>query len=407
MNNKYEKIKKILTSQEKFHISLGLERIKQILKILHNPQEKLKIVQIAGTNGKGSTSRILVEILTQADYKTALYTSPHIHKYNERIKINGQSISDDDFLNYIENIDNIAKKNNIELTEFELLTAVAYCYFADEKVDIAIIETGLGGRFDATNVCDKNLFSIITSVSKDHTERLGKTIKKIAFEKAGIIKKGCPVIISKSNKGFSTIKEVAKEKKSNIINPSKRIKILFENAVNYVVIDGEKHEFSLYGLYQKENLKLVLSAVDLLNKYGFKAGKESVLKALKSAKWECRFEWHKNKNLVIDGAHNPSGTKKLRESLDFYFPNQKIIWIYGTLKNKNYIQNMKNLFKKGDEIYYFEFDERCLKYKEFKKYYSCGHNFLDNAHILKSTDLKVVAGSLYMPDYITSRGLLK
>ena len=196
--NKYEKIKNILTSQEKFHISLGLERILKILELLKNPQKKLKIIQVAGTNGKGSTCRLLAEILILSGYKTALYTSPHIYKYNERIKINGENISDEEFLNYIEKIDKLAQKSNINLTEFELLTAIAFCYFADKKADIAILETGLGGRFDATNVCEKNLFSIITSISKDHTERLGKTIKKIAFEKAGIIKKNCSVIISKS-----------------------------------------------------------------------------------------------------------------------------------------------------------------------------------------------------------------
>ncbi len=402
MNKKYEKIKNILTSQGKFHISLGLDRILKALELLKNPQNKIKIIQIAGTNGKGSTSRILEEILSDAGYKTALYTSPHIYKYNERIKINGEDISDDDFLNYLEKIDKIAQKNDINLTEFELLTAIAFCYFADKKVDIAILETGLGGRFDATNVCSENLFSVITSISKDHTERLGKIIKKIAFEKAGIIKKNCPVVISKSNKGFKTIEETAKNLNSPIFLADKRIKIKFENSLNYAIFDGKKYEFSLMGLYQKENLKLVLKSVEILLQKGFKIKKENILKALKKTKWPCRFEWHKDKNLVIDGAHNPSGTKKLRESLDFYFPDKKIIWIYGTLKNKNYVQNMKNLFRKGDEIYYFEFDQRCLKYSDFKKYYPNGRDFSGNKEVFQSSDLKVIAGSLYMPDYITS-----
>ena len=405
--NKYEKIKNILTSQEKFHISLGLERILKILELLKNPQKKLKIIQVAGTNGKGSTCRLLAEILILSGYKTALYTSPHIYKYNERIKINGENISDEEFLNYIEKIDKLAQKNNINLTEFELLTAIAFCYFADKKADIAILETGLGGRFDATNVCEKNLFSIITSISKDHTERLGKTIKKIAFEKAGIIKKNCSVIISKSNKGFKVIEEIANKVNSQIYLADKKIKVLFNNGTNYAVFNGKKHEFSLMGLYQKENLKLVLKAVEILKQNGFEIENEKISDALKIANWQCRFEWHKDKNLVVDGAHNPSGTKKLRESLDYYFPNQKIIWIYGTLKNKDYIQNMKNLFRKNDEIYYFEFDERCLKYKEFKKYYPKGHNFMDNNDIFQSDNLKVVAGSLYMPEYLKSESLFK
>ena len=397
MNNKYEKIKNILTSQEKFHISLGLDRILKTLQLFNNPQKKLKIIQIAGTNGKGSVSRMLSEILIQSGYKTALYTSPHIYKYNERIKINNANISDGDFLNYLEKIEKKAKKNGIYLTEFELLTAIMFCYFADNKPDIVILETGLGGRFDATNVCSQNLFSIITSISKDHIERLGKTIKKIAYEKAGIIKKSCPVIVSKNNKGRKIIEEIAKKQKAKIFYPSKRIRILFENGVNYAQFDGKKHEFSLLGLYQKENLKIVLEAIEVLKIKGFKINKKNVEIALKKVNWICRFEWHKDKNLVIDGAHNPSGTKKLRESLDFYFPNQKFIWIYGTLKNKDYVQNMKNLFRKRDKIYYFEFDERCLKYNDFKKLYPSGNNFSDNKDIINSPNLKICAGSLYMP----------
>lgn len=397
MTNKYQQLKQILTSQKKFHISLGLDRISKILSLLGNPQEKLKIIQIAGTNGKGSTSRILSEILLTNGYNVALFTSPHIHRYNERIKINNQNISDDDFLQNLELIENLAQKNNIELTEFELLTAIGFNYFAQKKVDIAIIETGLGGRFDATNVCKKNLLSIITSISKDHTERLGKTISKIAFEKAGIIKKNYPVLISKNNKGRKIIETVANDLSSEIIYPNSKIKILFENNINYAQINGKKYEFSLLGLYQKENLKLVLKACEILKTKNYKITDKNIETALKNVKWECRFEWHKEKNIIIDGAHNPSGTKKLRKSLNFYFPNQTISWLYGSLKNKDYIQNMKNLFNEHDKIYFYQFEEKCLSFEEFKSYYPHGQEFKNLEELKKDNNLIVIAGSLYMP----------
>ncbi|MBO5948167.1 bifunctional folylpolyglutamate synthase/dihydrofolate synthase [bacterium] len=409
MSKDYQKIEKLLTSQKKFHISLGLERILKILDLLGNPQKNLKIVQIAGTNGKGSTCRMLAEILHKSGYKTGIFTSPHIHVYNERIKIGEKQIENGVFFAYLENIDFLAQKHKIELTEFELLTAVAFKYFYDEKVEIALVETGLGGRYDATNVCNKNLFSIITSISKDHTERLGKTIEKIAFEKAGIIKQNCPVLINNTNKGRKIIEEVAKTLNAQVFYPNSKIKIVFENDINYAIINGKKLEFSLLGLYQKENLKLVIKACELLKNMGFEISKSAFEKSLQTVFWECRFEWYKDKSLIIDGAHNPSGTKLLRESLEHYFPHKKFIWIYGTLKNKDYVTNMKNLFKKNEKIFYFEFDERCLKFDEFLTLYPNGKNLksIENIDdIGDANSIVVVAGSLYMPDRLRTCGYI-
>ena len=208
-NANYEKAINLITSQEKFHICLGLERILKVLELLGNPQEKLNIIHVAGTNGKGSTCAILSKILTCAGYKTGLYTSPHILEYTERIKINQKNISKNDFADLITEIAILAKINGIYLTEFELLSAAAYKYFADKETDICVIETGLGGRLDATSAISKNILSIITSISLDHVDRLGDTIEKIAYEKAGIIKSGYPVLINSQNKGFETVKNIA------------------------------------------------------------------------------------------------------------------------------------------------------------------------------------------------------
>ena len=163
-NENYTKAINLLTSQEKFHICLGLERVSQVLELLGNPQERLNIIHVAGTNGKGSTCAILSAVLTAAGFKTGLYTSPHILEYTERIKINGRDILQSDFADLIFEVSKLAKENNIYLTEFEILTVCAYKYFADRDTDICIIETGLGGRLDATSVISKNILSVITSI---------------------------------------------------------------------------------------------------------------------------------------------------------------------------------------------------------------------------------------------------
>ena len=393
----YEQAKELLTSQGKFYINLGLERIQSILKLIGNPQEKIKIIHVAGTNGKGSVSSILANILKCAGYKTGLYTSPHLVEYTERIKINNIDISKEDFATYIEKICTIAEKKNIHLTEFEILTAIAFKYFADNKVKIAVIETGLGGRFDATNVCKKPILSIITSISLDHTDRLGNTIEKIAFEKAGIIKPKSTILTEISNKGFKIIKNTAEEKKVKLIVATNYVNMNYENGNNYVSIEDKKCEFPLLGLYQKANLSIVLQAVEFL-----KIKTEAVIEGLKTAKWPARLEFIKDKNLLIDGAHNPDAAKELRKSLDYYFNNQKRIFLYSTLNTKDYKEIAKILFNKDDEIYYYEFkNKNAISFEEYKNNTPQLRNIKQfNKDQLKEfllkPDLKVVTGSLYM-----------
>ena len=204
MENLYNKAINTLTSQGKFYINLGLERIEQILNLLNNPQDNLKCIHVAGTNGKGSVCAIIATVLQNNGTKVGLYTSPHIFEYTERIKINNVEISKEDFAKYVSRVCEIADN----LTEFEILTAAAFKYFYDKKVDYVVLETGLGGRYDATNVCEDTL-SIITSISLDHTDRLGNTYEQIAYEKAGIIKENSTVITATYNNGFETIKQVA------------------------------------------------------------------------------------------------------------------------------------------------------------------------------------------------------
>src|SRR5574344_261601 len=215
--DKYEKAIELLTSQGKFYIDLGLERVQKFLNLIGNPEKKLKFIHVAGTNGKGSVCATLSSVLTESGYKTGLFTSPHIFDYTERFKIDNKNISKELFAKQVFEICELAEKNNIHLTEFEILTVVGLTIFAEKNVDIVVLETGLGGRFDATNVIEKNLCSVIVHIDFDHTERLGDTIEKIAFEKAGIIKKGCPVVINGNNLGFEVIKKKAEEENSKLI----------------------------------------------------------------------------------------------------------------------------------------------------------------------------------------------
>lgn len=392
---------KILTSQAKFQIKLGLERVQSILNLIDNPQNKLKIIHIAGTNGKGSVSSILANILKCSGYKTGLYTSPHLVKYTERFKINNIDISEEVFSTYIETICSIAEANNIDLTEFEILTVCALKYFYDNSVDIAIIETGLGGRFDATNTSDNTLLSIITSISLDHTDRLGNTIDKIAYEKAGIIKKNSNVIISEENLGYDVIKNYADSQNSKIIPAVQNIQTVFENKQNYIIYGDKKYEFSLLGTYQNKNLQLVLTAVEFLRNKNFSISENELTQALKTVRWPARLEYIKEKNLIIDGAHNPDAAIELKKSLDYYFPNQSRLFIYSTLNTKDYQSIARNLFNEDDKIYYIEFDHpQAVSYEEYKSIINIkGLNKLsrtDLEYLLSKNHLKIISGSLYM-----------
>ena len=375
-NFSYESAIELLTSQGKFKINLGLERIKAILELLGNPQDRLKCIHVAGTNGKGSVCAILATILAEAGYKVGLYTSPHIFEYTERIQINGEQISKEKFANLIEEIITLANSNEIDLTEFEILTAVMFKYFCESSVDYVILETGLGGRFDATNVIKSNLCSIITHIDLDHTERLGNTRSKIAFEKAGIIKPNCPVI---TYEGYEEIKDVADENNSLflLITP-------FSDTTN----------LSLKGSYQGENLALALNTIKLLFP---NIPQTTVEIALKKVKHPCRFEYHPEKNLIIDGAHNPNGAMVLRESLDMIFPNEQRRFVFGCLRNKNYAEMMNNLFSNGDEIYFYHFNNpNSCTIEELKT--SCPYEakeFTDKS-ILKPDKLNIICGSFYM-----------
>lgn len=386
MDKTYNNAIDLLTSQGKFYINLGLERISAVLDLLGNPQDKLKCIHVAGTNGKGSVCAIIASILTEVGMKTGLYTSPHIFEYTERIKINGCEISQDDFAKYIFEICEIADKNDIHLTEFEILTAVMFKYFSDNNVEVVVLETGLGGRFDATNVIKSNLCSIITHIDLDHTDRLGNTRSKIAFEKAGIIKPDCPVLTCE---GYEEIKDRADECNSLFVMVAP-----YEDTAN----------LSLKGTCQQENLSLALAAVRLL----FPKIPQSVIQdGIKYVKHPCRFQVCDN-NLIIDASHNPNGAMALRESLDFYYPDKKRCYVFGCLKNKDYKKMMEILFEKRDEIYFYHFNNKnSCTVDELQEVCEFPSKQFTSLEELPDDYLKIVCGSFYMLNEIIPQSLVR
>lgn len=387
MENGYKQAVELLTSHGKFYINLGLERISALLELLGNPQDELKFFHVAGTNGKGSVCSIMASVLQEAGKSVGLYTSPHIFNYTERIKINGVEISKEDFARLVFEICTLAENNNIHLTEFEILTAVMFKYFADKSVDVVVLETGLGGRYDATNVIKNNLCAVITHIDLDHTERLGNTKDKIAFEKAGIIKPNCPVVTCE---GYEAIKDRADECNSLFLMVAP-----FENTDN----------LSLKGTFQQENLSLALAAVRLV----FPDIPENLIQeGLKKVKHPCRFQLI-GENLIVDGSHNPNGAMALRESLDFYYPDKKRRFVFGCLRNKDYKKMMEILFDKNDEIYFNHFShQNSASFDELQQACSfVAKPFTSLSDLEKRDDtLTIVCGSFYMLNEVIPLSLL-
>lgn len=320
-----------LYSYSLFGIKLGLDNIQKICDELGNPEKKYKIIHITGTNGKGSTSTIIETVLLEAGYSVGKYTSPHILKFNERIRANGKDISDEDIALTYEKVKNAVKNIGITPTFFEVTTAMMFLYFAEKKVEYAVLEVGMGGRFDATNVADGDI-AIITNVSLDHTEYLGKTIYDIALEKAGIIKEKSFVIVGDSDKEF--LKAVS-EKKKTFINTEEKYKdvrynLNFKNFMTEIYINEKKFNLSLFGDYQVKNF---LCAYEALKHLGI--SDEIIEKAVSKVVWQCRFErFSQNPLTILEGAHNIDGILNLKKILTHEYKSDEIVMIVSILKDK-------------------------------------------------------------------------
>ncbi len=319
----------------------GLERIRELCEKLGNPQKELKFVHVAGTNGKGSFCAMLDSILRAAGYKTGLFTSPYIKEFGERIRYLGENISERDLADITEYIKPFADAMEDKPTEFELITAIGLEYFKRKKCDIVILEAGMGGRLDSTNIIPTSILSVITGIALDHTAYLGDTVEKIATEKAGIIKSGGKVLYGGDDESAVTVISTRAEE---LFATYKRVdrstlKVVSSNLEGTVFNYKEREalELSLLGLYQPKNAATVLDAVDILIESGFDIPEEAVRKGLKATKWHARFEViSKEQTVIFDGAHNPEGIETAVESIKYYFGDKKVCVLTGVMKDKDY-----------------------------------------------------------------------
>ena len=321
----------------------GLESIKALLARMDNPEKRLRFVHIAGTNGKGSVLAFTSTILKCAGYKVGRYISPVIKKYNEKIQIGGKSISQVDLYEGMENIKNICEQMVNEglscPTIFEIETALAFWYFDKKKVDIVVLETGMGGRDDATNVIPSPEVAVLTSISMDHMAILGSTLEDITRVKAGIIKKGVSVVSApQAGDASKVILDTCKEQEAVLTvatSPSKVKYGLEKQTFNYR--EYNSLEISLIGTYQPDNAAVALEVIKCLSEKGFKICESAIRKGLAETKWDGRFTVISKKPLfIIDGAHNHDAAKRLRESIDVYLKGRPLIYIMGVFADKEY-----------------------------------------------------------------------
>ena len=332
----------------RFGSVLGLERISALLEKLGNPQEGMRAIHVAGTNGKGSVCKYLECGLAACGYNVGLYTSPYIECFNERIRLGGRNISDEDLDVYtarvLAKVDELVGEGNESPTEFEVITAIAFLYFKEKNADIAVLEVGLGGSGDSTNVITKPLASVICSISYDHMDRLGDTLEKIAAEKAGIIKKGCPVISNVKEHGPAAVIARRAYECGSVLHDVSGIKFAVSDETPYSQritmelfgTDYSDVEISMTGRHQGENLKTALAVIEVLRKAReIKVERNRLYDGLKEAVQPGRFEiLSENPLIIADGAHNEAGAEALKETVCRHYAGRRILLTAGMLADK-------------------------------------------------------------------------
>lgn len=404
-----------------FGSNYGLERTERLLEILGNPHKKLNVIHIAGTNGKGSTTSMIASILIEEGFNVGMYTSPFLEEFEERIQINRQNIKKNDLANYMdyikEAVDKVIEEGYNHPTEFEIITCLMFKYFYDKKVDYAVVEVGLGGRLDSTNVVNP-LLTVITSISLDHTNILGNTLEEIAREKGGIIKKNTPLILyPQKEEALKELQNISKEKSAKIYEVKKDDAKLLEIIKNddfyqKIKIKGEFNTYNanlrLLGEHQILNCAVAVRAVEVLSKIqGFQI--KNIEKGIENARWIGRLEvLNKNPLVVIDGAHNIQGITTLKENVSKYFNYKNIILLIGILADKQVEDMIKVITPMSKYIIaltpHSDRAELGVKLKEeiekFNKnvesFESYETAFKKALSIAREDDLILVTGSLYM-----------
>ncbi len=413
----YEEAMEYIHGTLKFGIKLGLESISKLMEYMGNPHKKLRFVHVAGTNGKGSTTSFISNILISSGYKTGIFTSPYIQRFTERIKIDNKEIEPEELTSIIEfvkgKIDFMVDEGLDSPTEFEIITAVAIEYFYRKNCDIVVLEVGLGGRYDSTNVIESPEISVITTISLDHTDRLGNTIAEIAYQKAGIIKPHCDTIIyPQKPEAEKVFEEVCKSQNSVLHKTNLQTLVLKEYCTEGQLFDYKDYKnlnIKLLGEHQMYNAALAIDACEILSNKGYKIEYNNIREGISKTTWPGRLEIiNKNPLILIDGAHNYEGGQALNAALDKYFADKNKIFIVGFLRDKEYQKTMELLAEKAKLIITVTpNNERALKSSELAdilKQYS--NNVVDGVTIENSIKLAYdainddsiisVFGSLYM-----------
>lgn len=332
---------------------LGTERIVELMERLGNPQDQLKVVHVAGTNGKGSICAYLSSILQEAGYVTGLFTSPYIEQFEERIRVNGQNISPEDLLAATAKVKKAADQMADHPTEFELMTAVAFVHFAVAGCQICVVEVGMGGRLDSTNVIKSAEVSVIAPIALDHCAILGNTLGEIAGEKAGIIKEGCPVVSCfQEAEAAQAISAAAAEKGSNLtFTSSDDIHdelTVFTDYVSFAWRDMAGLRTKLLGSYQPHNAGVALQVASVLAEKGWDISEDHMRAGIANAEWPGRFEvLCKRPTIVVDGGHNPQGAEALMDSIYRVFPGQMPVFVVGVLADKDHHAMLNAVVQSG------------------------------------------------------------
>lgn len=350
----------------------GLDRVKTLCKALGDPQDSLKFIHVAGTNGKGSFCAMTDSVLRAQGYRVGLFTSPYIMEFGERMRVDGENISDDELCSLVERVKPIADAMEDKPTEFELITALAFLYFAEKRCDYVVLECGLGGRLDATNVVKTSILSVITGIALDHTAILGDTHEKIAAEKAGIIKKGVPALWCGAHDGAErVIREKAAEagaRFERIDRSTMKIKRMTLDGTDFDFGEHKNMHIPLLGSYQPLNAANVLSAIDLLRGLGVEIGDEAIRAGLADVVWHARFEIINRSPLIIaDGGHNPEGIDGAVDSIKQYF-TEKVGIVTGVMADKDYRYMAGRMAEVADKVFCLTPDNpRALSSKEYAK----------------------------------------
>ncbi len=351
----------------------GLERTRELLGRLGNPHQGLKFVHITGTNGKGSTAAMVSSVLRRAGYKTGLYTSPHLWRFSERFQVNGAPIPDEDLGRITQRVLEAARDMSDPATEFELMTAVAMVYFWEQKCDIVVLEVGLGGRLDSTNVIPAPEAAVITNLGLEHTRELGDTIPLIAREKAGIIKPGCRcVLYGQSREAREVVEQACREQGAEltVTRPETiRLKELSPRG-QFFSYCGEDYHIPMVGAYQVENAAVAIEVVKALVRGGWDISRTALEEGLAGAAWPGRMELARRApDLILDGGHNPQCMQAVARSLEQLYPGKKVSFLLGVLADKDYPAMVEPLLPLARRVYTLTPDSpRALSAEELARY---------------------------------------